>query len=64
LKLKWPFHLKGRQNPDRLVVDTGAAHTLISADIVEKLGIYFENGDSLVSSYGIGGVEYSFRKLV
>ncbi|WP_339254281.1 retropepsin-like aspartic protease [Sporosarcina sp. FSL W8-0480] len=49
---------------DKLVVDTGAAHTLISTDIVEDLGIFFENGDPLVSSYGIGGVEYSFRKPV
>ena len=29
---------------DKLVIDTGAAHTLISSDIVEELGIYFENG--------------------
>lgn len=49
---------------DKLVIDTGAAHTLISSDIVEDIGIYFENGDPLVSSYGIGGEEYSFRKLV
>lgn len=49
---------------DKLVVDTGAAHTLISSDIVENLGIYFENGDPLVSAYGIGGEEYSFRKPV
>ncbi|MEZ7171788.1 retropepsin-like aspartic protease [Sporosarcina sp. OR05] len=49
---------------DKLVVDTGAAHTLISSDVVEELGIYFENGDPLVSSYGIGGEEYSFRKPV
>jgi hypothetical protein len=26
--------------------------------------IYFENGDPLVSAYGIGGEEYSFRQLV
>ncbi len=49
---------------DKLVVDTGAAHTLISSDIVDQIGIYFESGDPLVSSYGIGGVEYSFRKSV
>jgi len=49
---------------DKLVIDTGAAHTLISSDIVEEIGIYFENGDPLVSSYGIGGEEYSFRKPV
>ena len=28
----------------------------------KRLGIYFENGDSLVRHYGIGGVEYSFMK--
>jgi len=49
---------------DKLVVDTGAAHTLISSDVVDGIGIYFENGDPLVSSFGIGGVEYSFRKQV
>lgn len=49
---------------DRIVVDTGAAHTLISSDAVEELAIYFENGDILVSAYGIGGEEYSFRKPV
>ena len=49
---------------DNLVIDTGAAHTLISSDIVDEIGIYFENGDPLVSSYGIGGEEYSFRKPV
>ena len=49
---------------DKLVIDTGAAHTLISSDIVEDIGIYFENGNPLVSAYGIGGEEYSFRKPV
>lgn len=49
---------------DRLVIDTGAAHSLISSDSVEDIGVFFENGDPLVSSYGIGGEEYSFRKQV
>ncbi|MBB6451722.1 putative aspartyl protease [Salirhabdus euzebyi] len=49
---------------DKLVIDTGAAHTLISSDVVDEIGIYFENGDRLVSSYGIGGEDYSFRKPV
>jgi hypothetical protein len=49
---------------DKLVIDTGAAHTLLSTDIVEDLGIYFENGDPLVSTFGIGREEYSFRKGV
>lgn len=47
-----------------LVVDTGAAHSLLSSDIVSEIGIKFENGDRLVRSFGIGGDEYSFRKQV
>lgn len=49
---------------DKLVIDTGASHSIISSDIVEELGIRFENGDPLVSAFGIGGEEYSFRKTV
>jgi hypothetical protein len=65
LEIEMAISFKGQTKIiDRLVVDTGAAHTLISSDMVEELGIYFENGDSLVSAYGIGGVEYSFRKPV
>lgn len=48
----------------KLVIDTGAAHTIISSDIVDEIGVFFENGDPLVSSHGIGGEEYSFRKPV
>jgi predicted aspartyl protease len=49
---------------DSLVIDTGAAHSLLSSDIVTEIGIKFENGDKLVRSFGIGGDEYSFRKQI
>jgi hypothetical protein len=49
---------------DHLVIDTGAAHSLISSDTVSQMGIKFQNGDKLVRSFGIGGDEYSFRKRV
>ncbi|MDD9271451.1 retropepsin-like aspartic protease [Paenibacillus sp. GCM10023248] len=49
---------------DNLVIDTGAAHSFISSDIVSNIGIKFENGDRLVRSFGIGGDEYSFIKQV
>ncbi|MBA9084345.1 hypothetical protein FHR92_000799 [Fontibacillus solani] len=56
---------KGRSlTIDRLVIDTGAAHSLLSSDIVEQVGIHFENGDRLVRSFGIGGDECSFRKQI
>ena len=65
LEVEMTISYKGKKKTiDKLVIDTGAAHTLISSDIVDDIGIYFENGDSLVSSYGIGGEEYSFRKPV
>ena len=49
---------------DHLVIDTGAAHSLLSSDTVSQMGIKFQNGDKLVRSFGIGGDEYSFRKRV
>jgi predicted aspartyl protease len=49
---------------DNLVIDTGAAHSLLSSDVVSQIGIKFQNGDKLVRSFGIGGDEYSFRKRV
>ncbi|MFE8698135.1 retropepsin-like aspartic protease [Cytobacillus sp. FJAT-53684] len=65
LEVEMAISYKGKTKIlDKLVIDTGAAHTLISSDIVEDMGIYFENGDPLVSAYGIGGEEYSFRKQV
>ncbi|MFD3262243.1 aspartyl protease family protein [Paenibacillus lentus] len=44
------------------MVDTGAAHSLLSSDIVSEIGIKFENGDKLVRSFRIGGDEYTFEK--
>ncbi|RAV22350.1 retropepsin-like aspartic protease [Paenibacillus contaminans] len=47
---------------DKLVIDTGASHTLLSADVVADIGVYFETGDKIVSAFGIGGEESCFRK--
>jgi predicted aspartyl protease len=49
---------------DNLVIDTGAAHSLLSSDIVSEIGIKFENGDKLLRSFGIGGDEYTFQKRI
>lgn len=57
------INYKGRAlTIDKLVIDTGASHTLLSADVVADIGVYFENGDEIVSAYGIGGEESCFRK--
>ncbi|WP_018394644.1 retropepsin-like aspartic protease [Bacillus sp. 37MA] len=49
---------------DRVVVDTGAAHSIIVIDEVSDIGIYFEPGDHLVNSIGIGGEEFCFSKKI
>lgn len=47
---------------DRVVIDSGASHSIIKVDEVLDLGVNYENGDELVPHTGIGGVEYSFMK--
>lgn len=49
---------------DRVVIDTGAAHSIIVIDEVFDIGVYFEPGDTLVNSIGIGGEEYCFSKKI
>lgn len=56
---------QGREKSiDRLVVDTGAAHTIICSDAVDDIGIKFEDGDQIVNMVGIGGMDCSFRKEI
>lgn len=45
------IYYKGRSlKIDNLVVYTGAAHSLLSSDIVSQIGIKFQNGDRLVQA--------------
>ncbi|MFJ8236341.1 hypothetical protein ACIQ34_11405 [Ureibacillus sp. NPDC094379] len=47
LEVEMVISYKGKKKiVDKLVIDTGAAHILISSDIVEDIDIYFENGGS------------------
>lgn len=43
-----------------IVIDTGAAETIISPDIVEELGIIAELTDKINSFYGVGGSLHNF----
>jgi len=47
-----------------VVVDTGAAHTIINPDSVYELGIKAEADDEFITMYGIGGEHYSYRKNI
>lgn len=40
---------------DDVIVDTGSSHTVISPDILETIGVKYENGDTIYEAYGIGG---------
>lgn len=40
---------------ENVVIDTGAAETIISPDAVSDLGIYAELNDKVGSFYGVGG---------
>ncbi len=45
---------------DNIVIDTGAAETIISPDIVEDIGIIAEPNDIVNSFYGVGGSLHNF----
>ncbi|MDQ2087959.1 retropepsin-like aspartic protease [Herbivorax sp. ANBcel31] len=49
---------------NNIVVDTGASRTLISQDIVDDIGIKVSRDDEVVTSYGIGGKEHAFVKII
>lgn len=49
---------------NKLVIDTGAAKSLISIDAVEDINIYFDNEDFITTVYGIGGPDNSFEKTL
>lgn len=45
---------------DDIVIDTGAAETIISPDAVEEIEIVAELDDYIHSSYGLGGSLHNF----
>ncbi len=49
---------------NHVIVDTGAARTLLSADAVFDLGIYATPSDELTVMSGIGGDDFAFRKVI
>lgn len=38
-----------------VIVDTGSSHTVILPDVLEEIGIKYEDGDKIYEAYGIGG---------
>ena len=55
---------KGKtKNIDNVIVDTGAAHSLLSVDSVSDIDISVNYGESIVTMYGIGGEDYKSQIL-
>lgn len=49
---------------DNAIVDTGSSHTVISPDILERIGVNYENGDTVYEAYGIGGSVPFYTKIM
>lgn len=50
---------------DDVIIDTGAFHTIIAPECLEKLDVAFSDEDELVKASGYGGtVSYSVRKKI
>ncbi|MDZ5473346.1 retropepsin-like aspartic protease [Bacillus sp. 31A1R] len=49
---------------DDMIIDTGSSHTVISPDILEDIGVTYENGDDIYEAYGIGGSVPFYTKVM
>lgn len=49
---------------DAMIIDTGSSHTVISPDILEEIGVRYENGDDIYEAYGIGGSVPFYTKVM
>ncbi|QSO48255.1 aspartyl protease family protein [Alicyclobacillus mengziensis] len=47
-----------------MAIDTGAAHTIVVSDAVDDIGLGFDIGDPINRSFGVGGTDYAFEKIV
>ncbi|MFC7147816.1 hypothetical protein [Cohnella cellulosilytica] len=45
---------------DNIVIDTGAAETILSPDVVEDIGLFAVSDDYVHSFYGVGGSLHNF----
>lgn len=47
-----------------VIVDTGSSHTVINPDVLEEIGVTYENGDVIYEAYGIGGTVPFYTKTM
>lgn len=49
---------------NNIIIDTGSSHTVFNPDVLEGIGVTYENGDSIYEAYGIGGSVPFYTKVV
>jgi len=49
---------------DDMIIDTGSSHTVITPDVLEEIGVTYENGDDIYEAYGIGGSVPFYTKVM
>ena len=49
---------------DDVIIDTESSHTVISPDILEKIGVTYETGNLIYEAYGIGGSTPFYTKIM
>ncbi|KXH87533.1 retropepsin-like aspartic protease [Sporosarcina sp. HYO08] len=49
---------------DDVIIDTGSSHTVFSPDVLENIGVTYENGDTIYEAYGIGGTVPFYTKIM
>ncbi|OME77954.1 hypothetical protein BK120_24985 [Paenibacillus sp. FSL A5-0031] len=47
-----------------IIIDTGSSHTVFSPDILDTIGVTYENGDAVYEAYGIGGTVPFYTKVM
>ena len=65
IPLEVTVHFQGKNMKlDKVLLDTGSAGTLFSADRLDEIGVHIEPGDDIFMVRGVGGCEYVFGKRV
>ncbi|MDM8559175.1 retropepsin-like aspartic protease [Candidatus Parabeggiatoa sp. HSG14] len=57
-------HHNQHQTLDNVVLDTGSAGTIFSADAVLNIGLQLESDDIVREIRGVGGTEFVFSKYI
>jgi len=47
-----------------IIIDTGSSHTVLSPDVLEEIGVGYEDGDPVYEAYGVGGTVPFYTKIM